>query len=185
MMSGGKAHVRRLAFMIQARLWRGLSDGNGASRSACSEGFGFRLTAGLPYGNGLRAPPCTRKEHRPLTRIGAKLAFCLFLPVSVLGRVGGLRPVPYCRLLAKERKPFRLACCRFGCAYRRVPCGNSLRAPPCTRKGQRPLTWVGAKLVFCLLWGRIAPAGDCPAEIGRENGRKPLKNVDLTGANIV
>ena len=137
---GDKAQNLRFACGFGSACRRGFPIGNGASRSACSEGFGFRLTAGLPYGNGLRAPPYTRKEHRPLTRIGAKLAFCLFLPVSFLGRVGGLRPVPYCRLLAKERKPFRLACCRFGCAYRRVPCGNSLRAPPCTRKGQRPLT---------------------------------------------
>ena len=31
-----------------------------------------RLSARLPYGNGLRALPCTRKGHRPLTHINGK-----------------------------------------------------------------------------------------------------------------
>ena len=29
-----------------------------------------------------------------------------------------------------------------------------MRAPPCTRKGPRSLTRIGAKLSFCLWWGR-------------------------------
>ena len=33
-------------------------------------GFGLRLRWRLPYGNDLRAPPCTRKEYRPLIRTG-------------------------------------------------------------------------------------------------------------------
>lgn len=33
-------------------------------------GFGLRLRWRLPYGMVLRALPCTRKEHRPLTRTG-------------------------------------------------------------------------------------------------------------------
>ena len=67
-------------------------------------GSGFALRRGLPAAIGSRAPPCTRKGHRPLTRIGAKLAFCLSR-FYLLGWVGGSRLIPYCRLTAKGRKP--------------------------------------------------------------------------------
>ena len=154
-------------------------DGNGApGRFGVLCGVRVRLAANA-FGNDSRAPPCTRKGHRPLTPGRRKTCVLLVMGPEAayaaqppdVGKSANLT-VCFCR-----GGRFRLAA--------GMPLGNSLRAPPCTRKGQRPLTWVGAKLVFCLLWGRIAPAGDCPAEIGRENGRKPLKNVDLTGANIV
>ncbi len=32
--------------------------------------FRFRLSAGIAFGKVSRAPPCTRKGHRPLTRFG-------------------------------------------------------------------------------------------------------------------
>ena len=76
----------------------------GASLAACFMKFRFRLSARIACGKVSRAPPCTRKGHRPLTRIGAKLTFCLFR-FYLLGWVGGSRLIPYCRLTAKGRKP--------------------------------------------------------------------------------
>ena len=42
----------------------------GASLVACFMKFRFRLSAGIACGKVSRAPPCTRKGHRPLTRFG-------------------------------------------------------------------------------------------------------------------
>ena len=53
-----------------------------AKLTFCFVGFGCACRRGLPVGGDclaaiiMRAPPCTRKGHPPLTRIGAKLTFC-------------------------------------------------------------------------------------------------------------
>ena len=103
----------------------------------------------MPYGNGLRAPPCTRKGHCPLTRMSAKLTFCLlWVQVPPSGEIAW----------RQWRKPFGLLL--WGTrAPSAMPCGNGLRAPPCTRKGHCPLTRMSAKLTFCLLWVQVPPSG--------------------------
>ena len=57
----------------------------GASLAACFIRFGFRLAAGIACGKVSRAPPCTRKGRRPLTRIDTRL-FRTKIPVEQYAR---------------------------------------------------------------------------------------------------
>ena len=95
---------------------------------------------GVPYGKGLRAPPCARKGHRPLTRDGADCALrrdCL--------RQGASRSACFCGVRVSP--------------VGGVPYGKGLRAPPCARKGHRPLTRDCASRSACFCGVRIAPYG--------------------------
>ncbi len=118
-----KAQAVRLAFVSSvSALRRGLPVGNGVSRSACFCG-------------------------------GSGSAWRRGLPVGNSSAGSALHPQGTSSLDPYGRKPSGLLLwVRF------PPCGGDclsaivLRAPPCTRKGHRPLTQVGASCGL-LLWG--------------------------------
>ncbi len=84
---GNKAQTFSLLFGVRCA-WRRVPSARVQAVPACFVRFGCALRRGLPSAIVLRAPPCARKGHRPLTRVCAKLTFCLFLPVSFLGEGG-------------------------------------------------------------------------------------------------
>ena len=96
--------------LVPARLWGELRTGQGCVDGAAGAKLSFCLWwgSGAPVGGDclaaiiMRALPCTRKGHRPLTRIGAKLSFCLWWGSGA--PVGG---VPYGN---KKRKTDVLLC---------------------------------------------------------------------------
>ena len=124
-------------------LRRGLPFGKGASRSGLLCGVRVRLAANA-FGNDSRAPPCTRKGHRPLTPGRRKT--CVLLVVGSGSPYGG-------DCLSARAQAVPACFVGFGCAWRRMPSAIVLRAPPCTRKGHRPLTSIRRKTCVLLVMG--------------------------------
>ena len=109
-----------------------------------------------------------RLRRRCLTAIKRKPAVCLLGFECAFGGIAFGNKAQTCGLLVGVRVRLRWRCLtaikrkpavcllEFGCAFGGVPYGKGLRAPPCTRKGHRPLTrdCASRSACFCGFGGR-------------------------------